>query len=394
MYELSGRQFPYVTYLWPALAAATASNFSASLTRHFVDLAIGSPADTAPHEPEWATPNTVVLNLKTVRLRDFSSAAGGMPTLVCTPFALHGSTIADMAPGHSLAATLREAGLARIFVTDWRSATPEMRYRGIDDYLADLNVLVDQLGGCVNLIGLCQGGWMALVYATRFPTKVNKLVLAGAPIDIKAGNSGLSALAETSPLAVFHELVRIGDGRVLGRSMLQFWGPPSLATEEIHELLQTPEAIGTPRFSEIEALFRTWYAWTVDLPGTFYLEVVDKLYKRNDLAGGRFVALGERIDLKRVRAPLFLLAARDDEVVAPAQLFAAEHLVGTSDRVQKAMAPCRHVGLFVGKTALDEFWPKVVRWLTEPDRVNLQIVASAGQRPTPVPRAGNIVRAS
>jgi hypothetical protein len=46
-------------------------------------------------------------------------------------------------------------------VTDWRSATPEMRFFSIDSYLADLNVVVDELGGCANLIGVCQGGWMA-----------------------------------------------------------------------------------------------------------------------------------------------------------------------------------------------------------------------------------------
>jgi len=34
-----------------------------------------------------------------------------------------------------------------------------------DDYLAGLNVLVDHLGGLVDLVGLCQGGWLSLVYA-------------------------------------------------------------------------------------------------------------------------------------------------------------------------------------------------------------------------------------
>jgi len=61
------------------------------------------------------------------------------------------------------------------------------------------------------------------------------------------------------------------------------------------------------------------------------------------------------------------LAARDDELVAPAQLFAAEHLVGTpACHIRKALAPCRHVGLFMGKTILDEAWPGIARWLGEP----------------------------
>jgi len=40
------------------------------------------------------------------------------------PLALHGSTITDFAPGHSLVAALQGAGMRRVFVTDWRSARP------------------------------------------------------------------------------------------------------------------------------------------------------------------------------------------------------------------------------------------------------------------------------
>jgi poly(3-hydroxyalkanoate) synthetase len=303
-------------------------------------------------------------------LRDFSTATDGMPTLLVTPFALHGSTIVDIAPGYSLIAALRDAGLTRLFATNWHSATPDMRHLGIDNYLADLNVLVDELGGRVNLVGLCQGGWMALLYAARFPGKVAKLVLAGAPIDITAGDSGLSALAASSPLTVFHELVSIGDGRVLGRSMLQFWGSASIETAEIGELLQIEDPIGSPAFAQTERLFRRWYAWTVDLPGKFYLEVVEKLYKQNELSDGRFIALGERVDLKKVQIPLFLLAARDDEVVAPAQLFATKLLVGTpAADIQTDTADCRHIGLFMGRAALHGPWPKIAQWILAPDAI-------------------------
>ncbi len=375
MYEPSGRQFSYAGFLWPALVAASASELVATFAKQWIDLAGGSGREPATNEPIWATPNEIALELKTVRLRTFATAPQGVPTLLCAPFALHGAAITDLAPGHSLVAALREAGLTRLFVTDWHSAQADMRDFGIDNYLADLNVLVDHLGGHVDLIGLCQGGWMALLYAACFPAKVGKLVLAGAPIDIAAAPSGLSALAESSPIAVFHELVKLGDGRMLGRNMLRFWGPDVIAPDEIRELLQTPEPLGSSRFAQIEKTFRDWYAWTVDLPGHFYLEVVEKLYKDNQLADGRFVALGQRIDLKRLRTPLFLLAARDDEVVAPAQLFAAERLVATpANSLRKAEAPCRHVGLFIGKVALEEFWPGVARWLLEPGSIAPEIV--------------------
>ncbi len=354
--------------MWPALAAASASEIAALVAKQFVGLAVGAEEGPAAVEPKWATPNTIVLELKTVRLRDFSTVEDGIPTLICAPFALHGAAVADLALGHSLVVALRDAGLRRLFVTDWHSATADMRFFAIDDYLADLNVLVDQVGGIVDLIGLCQGGWMSLLYAARFPAKVRKLVLAGAPVDIAAGQSGLSALVDASPPALFHELVNLGDGRVLGHKVLKFWGPETVNSKDIHEMLQTGEAIGSPAFAKLEAIFRDWYAWTVDLPGTYYLEVIEKLYKRNQIAAGQFVALGKKIDLANMRAPVYLLAASEDELVAPAQLFATEHLVGTPPHdIRKAMAPCRHAGLFMGKTILGEYWPRIVDWIVESD---------------------------
>ena len=109
MYEPAGRQFPNLAFLWPAFAAASASDMAALIAKQFANLAVG-PAAPPVQEPKWATPHTVALELKTVRLRDFSAENDGSPALVCAPFALHSTAIADLAPGHSLAAALHDAG--------------------------------------------------------------------------------------------------------------------------------------------------------------------------------------------------------------------------------------------------------------------------------------------
>jgi poly(3-hydroxyalkanoate) synthetase len=363
MYQPASHHARNPAFMWPALLAASASELTAHFAKQFTSLAIGEDAERAP-QPKWTTPHRLTLELGTVQLRDFSTRTDGRPCLLCTPFALHGSVISDLAPGHSLVAALRDSGLTRLFVTDWRSASAEMQFLGIDDYLADLNVLVDEIGGPVDLIGLCQGGWMALIYAARFPGKVRKLVLAGAPVDTKAAPSVLSALAEGTVLEMFREVVRLGDGLVLGRNVLQLWGPTTTETEEVKCLLASEEVSGSAAFACLEAAFREWYASTVDLPGTYFLQTVEKLYKRNEIAAGTFEALGRRIDLASVVSPIFLLAARDDELVAPPQLFAVEQLVGTSSRdLRKLTADCRHLGLFMSKKVLRELWPEIIEWL-------------------------------
>jgi len=49
----------------------------------------------------------------------------------------------------------------------------------------------------------------------------------------------------------------------------------------------------------------------------YYLQVVEHLFKENCFATGRFVALGRVVNLAELRCPLFLLAAQNDDVVAP-----------------------------------------------------------------------------
>ncbi len=298
-----------------------------------------------------------------MRLRDFSTGTDGFATLICAPYALHNATIADFAPDHSVVETLCHGGLSRVFVTDWRSATPEMRYFTIDTYLADLNVAIDQLGPPVDLIGLCQGGWLALVYAARFPKKVRRSVLVGAPIDIAAAESQLSRFVAGVPFSMFDEFVKLGAGLVDGERTLKAWGLPD-DPNEAEVVLQNPPDTDPVRKRELNDRFQQWYGETVNLPGAFYLQVVKWLFKENQIAEGRFVALGQRVDLVLIRGPIFLLAAGDDEIVPADQLFATARLVGTpAEQLVKMTEPCGHLSLFLGAEVLDEAWRNIARWL-------------------------------
>jgi poly(3-hydroxyalkanoate) synthetase len=320
--------------------------------------------ETATPEPDWTTPNRIVLTLPTMRLRDVSDGQAGQAALVCAPYALHGATIADFAPGHSVVEALQRAGLTRLALTEWLSAEPDMRFFSIDTYLADLNVAVDELGAPVDLVGLCQGGWMALIYAARFPEKVRRLVLVGAPVDVRAAMSQLMQTVDGLPISAFENLVRLGDGRVLGRYALKLWGSPS-TVDNAAQILQLAHGERDERFDTLKRRFAAWHAWTVDLPGTCYMQVVQQVFKENRIAEGGFVALGRKVDLRSVRAPMYLLAGKDDEVVDPEQLFAAARLTSTpAGCVEMETAPCGHLGLFMGAHTMAGAWPRIGRWLS------------------------------
>src|SRR5438045_3118019 len=149
---MADQPFPSLAFLWPALAAASTSGMMSAFADQLARSGGPQPKVASPAS-KWATTNRVVLELPSMRLREFCADAHSVPTLICAPFALHRATIADFAPGHSLVQALRAAGLSHVCVTDWLSAGPQMRYLSIDNYLADLDVAVDELGGKVDLVG-------------------------------------------------------------------------------------------------------------------------------------------------------------------------------------------------------------------------------------------------
>jgi poly(3-hydroxybutyrate) depolymerase len=353
----------WMKMLWPGFFAAEAGAFFA---RGMMDALRPQPEPKSQPEAVWATPNEIVLQLDSARLRRFGPAPkrqGPRPVLVCAPFALHDARIADLCEGHSLVATLR-AGGGPVYLVEWLSAGKTQAFRRIDDYLSDLNVMVDEIGTRCDFVGLCQGGWLILIYAARFPAKAAKLVVAAAPVDTHVVDSPLSALARSTPIETFEELVRLGDGFAHGSQAQQFWGLMADGPEQIHDLLQSDLPLDSERFAAQADLFQAWSARPLDLPGAYYLEVAEKLYKENQLARGEFVALGKRINLHDIRRPLFLIAARDDEVAAPEQTLACARLVGTPAKaIREAVVPGGHLHLFLGSKALEGLWPDVVAWL-------------------------------
>ena len=310
----------------------------------------------------WTTPSTVALELSTVRLRDCSRARAGQPALVCAPYALHRALIADFAPGHSVVQSLQSGGVDRVYLTDWRSATSDMRYLSIDSYLADLNVAIDEIGAPVDLVGLCQGGWLSLLYAARFPAKVRRLVLVGAPVDLSI-DSAMARLARNAPGMVYDQLVARGGGNVSGKEMLRVWSKTP-SREDIAVALQ--RQLSDEEGAALLARFEQWNSEPLDLPGTYYLEIVNWIFRENRIAGGDFVALGRRIDLKDVRAPIFLLAGLDDDVVPAAQALATARLVGTPPAfIAAASEPSNHLGLFMGARTHAQAWPRIADWLRD-----------------------------
>ena len=355
----------------PWLGFWAASVAAAKSALDIVSEAVGAEArreaQGAEAPREWATPHRIVRELATMRVLEFSNGRPGATAIIVAPYAVHSATTADFARHHSVVGALLAGGVTRLRLTDWKSAVPEARYFSIDTHLADLNVAVDDFGAPAALVGLCQGGWLAAAYAARFPAKVRSLALAAAPIDITADASGLGSLTAVTPRETMEEMLALGDGRLLGRLMLAMWPAAKPGPGGVLDILQlgaADDARARARHARLQARFDRWHAAVVDLPGVFYRQTVDWMFRENRLAAGRFVALGERLDLSSIVCPIFLLAAEGDEITRPGQCLALARLAGTPPaRIETCVVQGGHLSLFMGQTTLATAWRDIARFV-------------------------------
>jgi poly(3-hydroxyalkanoate) synthetase len=319
-------------------------------------------------KPCWHRANTITMSTPFAHLRDFTAPADVdddvVPTLVLPPQAGHTSHVIDFSPRQSQLAVLAAAGLTKLYALEWRPATTATKHVTITDYLDVIDRSIRRIGGRANLVGDCQGGWLAAIYAALHPDRVHSLTLAGAPIDFHAGESVIAsstrAMAGALGQAPYKALVRMGGGNMPGAAVLANFiaiQPQS----EVARQLQLLENIDDEEHVERYRVFEDWFKHTQDIPGAFYLWLVEHLFQRNELISGDLVIDGRRADLANITCPLFLLAGSADHITPPAQLFAAADAVGTpADQVTRRTAQGGHLGLFMGRDALREDWPPLM----------------------------------
>jgi len=322
---------------------------------------------TARRRPHWTTPHEVVFESPLARLRDFSTSRRRdlVPTLVVPPQAGHDSCIVDFSDEQSQMRAILESGLERALSLDWLGATSETKDASIDDYIDVVDNAVEHCGGRANLIGDCQGGWLATIYAALHPERVNTLTLAGAPIDFHAGEPVIhelvQLLAPGGDLRYYESLVASGGGILKGQHMLA--GFVSIQpSDEISRQLELLLNLNDPAHVERYAKFEDWFKHTQDVPGAFYLWIVRHLFRDNELVAGSLQVSGRRVRLSDVDVPLALLAGATDHITPPDQVFAIAELVSTpANRIVRDVTPGGHLGLFMGHQALREHWPGLLK---------------------------------
>jgi poly(3-hydroxyalkanoate) synthetase len=153
---------------------------------------------------------------------------------------------------------------------------------------------------------------------------------------------------------------------------------------EVSKQLELLQNLDDPDHLARYRAFEDWFKHTQDIPGRFYLWIVEHLFRDNELVRGTLEAGGERVDLSRIRCPLFLLGGADDHITPPEQVFAIADHAGTPERdVVRRVTSGGHLGLFMGSEALRDHWPPILTAVAERSKTGRAPKAEAVKAKTP-----------
>ena len=226
-------------------------------------------------------------------------------------------------------------------------------------------------GGTVNIVGDCQGGWEAALWAAMHPERVNTLIVAGAPIDTSAGNGPAKKLMPIviprGNMVLYKAMVKAyggiwpGINNVMGFIAMH---PATHVAEHLKVYAHVHDRDYLDHFSD----FYDWYLHPVNLPGGLYLWAVEHLFVNNEMFKGELEVAGQTVSLRSITCPVFLLGGEEDDITPWQQVRNMRYAVGSS-LVRWHLAPGGHIGLFIGRQSQAEYWTPIlaqVRELSQP----------------------------
>jgi polyhydroxyalkanoate synthase len=256
-------------------------------------------------------------------------------------------SILDLEPGRSLIRGLVEAG-RDVYLLDWGDPTEADHERSLDDFvLGTLARAVTAIGRGrpVDLLGVCQGGVLSLLYTASHPNRVRRLVTMVTPVDFHTGDDLLSHWVRSLEQSAVAESRRI-PGFML-EAVFQSLAPFRIGMGKVIDLLDhIHDEAWVRRFRRMEQ----WVHDCPDQPTRFAAAFSSRFYQQNCLLNGPFEFGDTRVDLRQIRSPLLNIYGLHDHIVPPASSRALAGLTESRRYTEIAM-PTGHIGMFVSSRA-------------------------------------------
>jgi polyhydroxyalkanoate depolymerase len=268
-----------------------------------------------------------------------------------------------------------------VYITDWVNArdVPEGAGRfGVEDYVAYVIRFLEEIGPGAHLFAVCQPCVQALAAVAvmsedKHPATPRTMTLMAGPIDPRESPTAVNKLATEKPLSWFETSViaRVparyaGRGRKVYPGFMQLTAFIAMNMERhraAHKKLYDHLAAGETAEAEKIKTFYDEYFAVLDMTEEFYIETIDRVFQRAELATGDFSFRGRKVDPGVIRrTALLTVEGGRDDICALGQTSAAHDLCNSLRPHLKRhhlQANVGHYGTFNGKRWEHEIYPVV-----------------------------------
>jgi polyhydroxyalkanoate synthase subunit PhaC len=280
------------------------------------------------------TPGAVVFENDLLQLIQYSPATAKVyqRPLLMVPPCINKFYVLDLQPDTSFVRYAVDQGHS-VFMVSWRNPDESLAQIGWDDYIdrgviAAIEATRAVSGEArINTLGFCVGGTLlaaaAAVLAARNKAWIESMTLLTTLLDFSdAGEIGNFV----TPHAVEEREKALADGGLLSGKELRLVfaalrGGDLIWPYVVNNYLKG----GTPAAFDI--LY--WNADSTNLPGPMFTWYVRNMYLENNLCRpGATTVTGTPVDLRKVTAPAFIVATREDHIVPWQTAFKSVGLLG------------------------------------------------------------------
>ncbi|WSG77598.1 polyhydroxyalkanoate depolymerase (plasmid) [Rhizobium beringeri] len=268
-----------------------------------------------------------------------------------------------------------------VYITDWANArdVPLSAGRfGMDDYVDYIIRFLEEIGPGAHILAVCQPCVQALAAVAvmseeRHPATPRTMTLMAGPIDPRESPTKVNELAVSKSLAWFeNSLITAvpwryrGAGRRVYPGFLQLVAFMSMNMErhqDAHRKLYDHLAKGeTAEAGKIKNFYDEYFA-VLDLTEEFYIETIERVFQKAELATGDLTHHGRKVDPGQIRnTALLTVEGGRDDICALGQTSAAHDLCRALRPHLKRhhlQANVGHYGVFNGRRWEGEIYPVV-----------------------------------
>ncbi|MGY6533536.1 class I poly(R)-hydroxyalkanoic acid synthase [Glycocaulis sp.] len=294
-----------------------------------------------------STPGEVIWRNEIMELIQYAPATETVrqrPILIAPPW-INKFYILDLRPQGSMIRWLTEQGFT-VFLISWVNPDPALKDKTFEDYIrTGLFEALDKVEEAtgerqVDAIGYCIGGTMLgsalALMAAENDDRIASATFFAAQLDFSLAGELLVFIDEEW----FREIGRLMDaqGGVLdGRTMADTFNMLR-ANDLIWSFVVNNYLLGkSPQAFDL--LY--WNADQTRMPKTLHLWYLDTFYRNNRLSKGELELGGHRLDLKKVKIPVFMQASKEDHIAPADSVYRSARLFG--GKTQYMMAGSGHI---------------------------------------------------